>query len=564
MSALPPLPHLFSREGCLFAVEPAVPGDVGRGGGESETRTGFFHDLPDPEEDVLLDGQEFRPLFRPDIGEDQDIQGRGSVGLEPGEGNRVGRHFRVGVEHIPDGRQDPPELVSGGLVPEAEGFLHQRTVSPGDVHDLHLGELRVGDGDHRPVEGLDLRGAESDVEDRARRVAEPAVFSDLHGPVGEKGESSDDVLHRGLGGQGDGQSHHAQSGEEMEDGQPQPGETVEKDPRSRGDADEPAHGPDEAGVDALRFHPGRQDDQLGDSLSHPDGAPRPAEPADCGEELDEKDAQPAGDVDGVVHEQNCLGRGQGECHRGKDPEDIPREEAHVPGDFSEQSPDADVQGNEHQQDQGQGDPLPERLFMDFGGGPPGKDFRPLGREKPARRDDVVVIGPFHRSGQVGHVLNSAVVVLKAGKGGRGEEPFPFRLAGFDPVQLKFRAGDVPSGDSGVSGIDPVLSAGNGPERRKADAVKDFLEKQRPFPGDVIPEDVRYFREVQALHGPLEVVPGQISFFHRFGGVDEEAGSAPGDHPGLLQVVVPRVHVGDKGCEGVPGRRPVGWGQGIRG
>ena len=84
--------------------------------------------------------------------------------------------------------------------------------------DPHVGELAVGERHQRAVGGADARRSQADGLDGAGEAVHRHVVADAEGLVHADGEGSEEVLHRLLRREGEGDAADAEAGEEAADG----------------------------------------------------------------------------------------------------------------------------------------------------------------------------------------------------------------------------------------------------------------------------------------------------------------------------------------------------------
>ncbi len=166
------------------------------------------------------------------------------------------------------------------------------------------------------IHGLNLGGAQADVQHGSRIAPEAAELSHLYRAIHEKGDSSDDVFKGRLCRKGNRQADNAEPGEKSYKRNSEMRSSVEKNSHAGGDAEKTVGGPDKACVHAPLLKSGREENEGREKLSHPHDDPRSSYPEQGAEKGDQQGVEGSGNVYLGVHQVDHEVRSQGE-HQGR-------------------------------------------------------------------------------------------------------------------------------------------------------------------------------------------------------------------------------------------------------
>src|SRR6056297_295457 len=210
------------RFGALGAirVHAAVSCEVVDGGREGETGTGCVDDVDQVQEDVLLHREKLVVVAGAHVSEDFDVHRVLAEAREPRPG-RFRRDHRMLQQQFADLDQHPAQLVGRGLVAQVDHGAQQNAVAAGEVLDIEVHKLGVGNGDDGPIERAHLHRSQPNTLDNAKVLAQLTEIAHLDRLVGKQGEAADEVLQRAARGQGHGQAADAETGDHALVGQRQ-------------------------------------------------------------------------------------------------------------------------------------------------------------------------------------------------------------------------------------------------------------------------------------------------------------------------------------------------------
>ena len=101
---------------CAFAlVRAAVATKIQRLRGKRERRAALLDDVHDPQQDVLPDAEEFRPVAGRHVREHLDVERGGTETDEP-RARRVGVNTGMAQEHFPELDEEVAQLLRARLV----------------------------------------------------------------------------------------------------------------------------------------------------------------------------------------------------------------------------------------------------------------------------------------------------------------------------------------------------------------------------------------------------------------------------------------------------------------
>ena len=196
----------------LRLVRSGIPADIEGPGREGKAGAACFHDLHDAQQNVLLRLQEGLEGGLENVGEDLEVERRV---FEPDEA-QAGRsllHLGMAEEHRPDLREDPAKLIPRGFRAELDPVIEEDLVPQGEVFHAHRRQLAVGDEDDRPVERPQPCRPQADILHGPPVIAGAAEIPHADRLVGDEHDSAEEVLKGFLGGKGDGDAAHAETGE---------------------------------------------------------------------------------------------------------------------------------------------------------------------------------------------------------------------------------------------------------------------------------------------------------------------------------------------------------------
>ena len=91
-------------------------------------------------------------------------------------------------------------------------MTEEKLVAPGEISNTRRRELPIRNADQGPIEGANLRGAQTDAFDAALNSPCLAVVTDLDGFISNDHYRAEEVLDRLLGGERKRDSANAESG----------------------------------------------------------------------------------------------------------------------------------------------------------------------------------------------------------------------------------------------------------------------------------------------------------------------------------------------------------------
>src|SRR5580704_7618340 len=106
---------------------------------------------------------------------------------------------------------DRLHLGGRGVVLQAEAGMEPELIACGEIFELQIRHLPIGEADQGPVASPDPRGTQANVYYDAERVANLQSVSDAYHPVENDGDSTQDIFQSLLSGQRDRNSAHPES-----------------------------------------------------------------------------------------------------------------------------------------------------------------------------------------------------------------------------------------------------------------------------------------------------------------------------------------------------------------
>ncbi len=214
----PPRGHLVACGTDLILIQTFVPPQVEPLRGKSEACSRLTHDLAHPEKDVLADRVEVVPVPCQCIDTDVYVECRRAIAREA-DANRVLFDPRMALEHLPQLRQNEAQVIGLRLVAEPDRRTNQHSVASRPVHDLHVGEARVGYRDQGAIEASDHGRTQADRLHGARVVSDGTEVAYTDRPVREEDQSTDQVLQRRAHGQSYRDASDAEASHQPEHGE---------------------------------------------------------------------------------------------------------------------------------------------------------------------------------------------------------------------------------------------------------------------------------------------------------------------------------------------------------